>query len=157
MTSLRTTQRAALAAALTIVLAACAGGGASPAAPSVSVAPPSAAPAASPTMMASASAAASMAPSAAASASAGAASGGPSAVTIQGYAFGPSTLTVAVGTTVTWTNQDAVKHTVTANDGSFDGGPLSNGQTFSQTFAKAGTYAYHCKIHPSMTATITVH
>ncbi|HYM84877.1 MAG TPA: cupredoxin family copper-binding protein [Candidatus Dormibacteraeota bacterium] len=78
------------------------------------------------------------------------------AVTIQGFAFGPSTLDVAVGSTVTWTNKDSTTHTVTANDGSFDS-QVPSGQTFSQTFSKAGTFAYHCKIHPTMTATITVH
>ena len=50
----------------------------------------------------------------------------------------------------------SAQHTVTADDGSFDGGPLATGATFSQTFSTAGTFSYHCKIHPSMTATITV-
>jgi plastocyanin len=63
---------------------------------------------------------------------------------------------VAVGTTVTWTNQDSTAHTVTANDGSFDSGPIQPGKSFSHTFSTAGTVAYHCKIHPSMTATVTV-
>jgi plastocyanin len=81
---------------------------------------------------------------------------GGNAVTIDNFAFGPSSLTVAVGTKVTWTNKDSDAHTVTADDGSFDSGALGEGATFSQTFSKAGTYAYHCKIHSFMTATIVV-
>ena len=94
-----------------------------------------------------------------ASASAGA-SGGPSAgsaVTIQDFSFGPASLTVPIGATVTWTNKDSVEHTVTADDGSFGSQKLATGQAFSQTFAKAGTFSYHCTIHRSMTASITVH
>ena len=78
------------------------------------------------------------------------------AVDISGFAFGPAELQIAAGTTVTWTNQDAASHTVTADDGSFDSGNLTTGQTFSQTFDTPGTYTYHCNIHPSMTATIVV-
>ena len=55
-----------------------------------------------------------------------------------------------------WTNKDSVQHTGTADDGSFDSGKLASGSTFSQTFSKPGTYAYHCTIHSSMKATITV-
>lgn len=79
------------------------------------------------------------------------------AVTIANFAFGPATLEVAAGTTVTWTNSDTTAHTVTADDGSFDSKSIASGSTFSQAFAKAGTYTYHCAIHPSMKATITVH
>ncbi len=78
------------------------------------------------------------------------------AVSIASFAFGPASLTVKVGTTVTWTNNDSVTHTVTANAGAFDSGPLAPGHSFQFTFHKAGTYAYHCSIHPSMTATIIV-
>lgn len=77
-------------------------------------------------------------------------------VQIKSFAFNPGTLSVAVGTKVTWTNDDSVAHTVTANDGSFDSGQLQPGNTFSHTFSKAGTIAYHCNNHPSMTATIIV-
>ena len=78
-------------------------------------------------------------------------------VWIQGMAFDPGTKTVAVGTTITWTNKDAIAHTVTSNSGT----PLSSGNigsngTYSYTFTVAGTYAYHCAIHPSMTGSITV-
>jgi plastocyanin len=78
------------------------------------------------------------------------------AVTIDEFAFMPSSLTVSTGTTVTWTNEQDVPHTVTADDGEFDSGNLASGDDYSQTFDTAGTFAYHCTIHPSMTATITV-
>jgi plastocyanin len=78
------------------------------------------------------------------------------AVTIANYAFDPASLTVTVGTTVKWTNQDSVGHTVTADDNSWASGNLNQGDSFSYTFTKTGTYAYHCGVHPSMKATITV-
>jgi plastocyanin len=93
------------------------------------------------------------APAAPASSPAGGAAG---AVTIKGFAFSPGAITVAVGTTVTWTNQDSASHTVTADDGSFDSKAFANGATFSQTFARAGTFKYHCAIHSSMTASVVV-
>lgn len=77
-------------------------------------------------------------------------------VTIQGFAFNPGTITVSVGTTITWTNEDAAPHTVTSNDGAFSSGTLGKGQSFVFTFASAGTFNYHCSIHPSMTASIVV-
>jgi plastocyanin len=61
-----------------------------------------------------------------------------------------------MGTTVTWTNDDGVNHTVTSDQGAFDSGPLATGQTFSQTFNQAGTFTYHCTIHPSMQGTVVV-
>lgn len=77
-------------------------------------------------------------------------------VTIQNMAFSPATLSVKVGDKVTWTNQDSVAHTATADDNSFDTGTIAQGQSGSFTFTKAGTYTYHCSIHPNMTATIIV-
>jgi plastocyanin len=78
-------------------------------------------------------------------------------VTIQNFAFSPQTITVAPGTTVIWTNKDNVDHTVTSDTGAWpDSGSLATNQTFSHTFAKAGTFAYHCSIHPSMTARVNV-
>lgn len=77
-------------------------------------------------------------------------------VIIQGMVFSPPLLTVKVGESVTWTNQDSVGHSATANDNSFDTGILSNGQSNTVTFSKAGTFTYHCKVHPSMTGTIIV-
>ena len=82
---------------------------------------------------------------------------GGSAVSIANFAFAPASVTVAAGTTVTWTNADNTEHTVTADDGSFKSDKLGTGAAFSQTFTKAGTFAYHCSIHPSMKGTITVH
>jgi MYXO-CTERM domain-containing protein len=78
------------------------------------------------------------------------------AVDIAGFAFAPQSVTIAVGDTVTWTNADAQGHTATADDGSFDTGTIANGTSRSATFPTAGTFAYHCRIHPSMTATIVV-
>jgi plastocyanin len=89
--------------------------------------------------------------------SAAAPAAGGSAVSIANFAFAPASMTVSVGTTVTWTNTDSTNHTVTADDGSFKSDKLGTGTTFSQTFTKAGTFAYHCSIHSSMTGTITVH
>jgi plastocyanin len=82
--------------------------------------------------------------------------GGGNAVSIVDFAFNPGTLSVKAGTQVTWTNTSNTAHTVTANDGSFDSGTVNPNATFSHTFASAGTFAYHCSIHSSMTATITV-
>ena len=82
-----------------------------------------------------------------------AASGG---VSIQGFAFHPSGITVHAGDTVTWTNADSADHTATANDGSFDTGTLGRGASGSHTFNAAGTFSYHCSIHPFMHGTITV-
>ena len=77
-------------------------------------------------------------------------------VSIKNFAFNPPNATVAPGTTVTWVNNDQVPHTATANDGAFDSGTLQPGQSYSFKFDKPGTYAYHCNIHPDMTATVTV-
>ena len=115
-------------------LAACGGSGSSPAASA---------------------AASAAAPSEAAPSEAPAAGGG-DAVTIANFAFGPASLSVAAGTTVTWTNDDSAAHTATADDGSFDSSSIAPGATFSQAFDTAGTFAYHCSIHPNMTATIEV-
>lgn len=79
-----------------------------------------------------------------------------SAVAIQGFAFSPATLTVPVGTTVTWTNRDAAPHTVTATDASFGSPTLETGQSFSFTPARAGTFGYMCTIHPGMKGTLIV-
>jgi len=81
----------------------------------------------------------------------------PYLIDISNNAFSPSSLTVPVGSTVTWKNDDPYAHTVTmSGKGGFDSGNLNSGKTFSNTFSKAGTYTYVCSIHPSMTGTITV-
>jgi len=77
------------------------------------------------------------------------------------FAFSPATLTIKAGTTVIWKNTTAASHTVTSDDGkSFDSGmtnPIAaQSGTFSHTFTTAGTFAYHCAIHPFMKATIIV-
>jgi plastocyanin len=77
-------------------------------------------------------------------------------VEIEDFAFVPGSVTIKVGTTVTWTNKDNVGHTATSDDGVFDSGILGKGSSFSYTFTKAGTYGYFCKPHPYMVATIVV-
>lgn len=88
----------------------------------------------------------------------GAGSGTPGAneVFIQGMAFSPSTITVTAGTTVTWTNKDAVTHNVTSSPALFSSGSMGNGATYSFIFANKGTYNYSCTIHPTMTGTVVV-
>jgi plastocyanin len=85
-----------------------------------------------------------------------AAAGAGASVTIADFSFSPSSLSVPAGTTVTWTNNDSTAHTVTLDDGSASSGDIATGSTFQHTFTAAGTYTYHCKIHPTMTATIVV-
>ncbi len=80
--------------------------------------------------------------------------GGTSSIAIANFAFVPPADTVAVGTTITWTNQDGTAHTVTGSG--FDSGSLSKNASFSHTFATKGTFAYHCIFHGSMVATVTV-
>lgn len=77
-------------------------------------------------------------------------------VTIESLQFQPSTVTVQVGETVTWSNQDGVPHTATADGDSFDTGNISGGSSASQTFATAGSFPYHCEVHPNMTGTVVV-
>jgi plastocyanin len=77
-------------------------------------------------------------------------------VSIVNLSFSPKSLTVAVNTTVTWTNNDGITHTVTSDSGVFDSGNLGAAATFSYTFTVPGTYPYHCNIHPDMTASIVV-
>lgn len=76
------------------------------------------------------------------------------AVTISDFAFAPATLTIAVGDTVTWTNEDAIEHTATG--AGFDSGLLAQGASFSHTFTAAGTFDYVCTPHPTMTGRIVV-
>ena len=81
----------------------------------------------------------------------------PNTITIDNFAFGPSPLTVAVGTTVTWINKDEEPHTV-VNPGNklFKSGALDTDDKFTFTFDKPGTYQYFCSIHPYMTGTVIV-
>lgn len=78
-------------------------------------------------------------------------------VKIDNFSFGPANLTVPVGATVTWINQDDVPHTVVSTDGKDIKSPvLDTDQKFTHTFAQAGTYAYYCSIHPKMTGKVIV-
>ena len=77
-------------------------------------------------------------------------------VSIKGFAFAPKSITVAKGTTVTWTNLDGSTHSVVATDTSFVSNDLAKGATFQHTFDAAGTFPYICGIHNYMTGTITV-
>jgi plastocyanin len=77
------------------------------------------------------------------------------AVAIQGMAFVPAALNVAVGDTVTFTNMDSAPHTATANDDSFETGKLSKGQSATVTIAAAGEHSYFCKIHRNMKGVIS--
>jgi plastocyanin len=81
---------------------------------------------------------------------------GANEVWLQNMAFTPSSITVAVGTTVTWTNKDSYNHHVVSDSPLFDSGILSGGGTFPFKFTMAGNYTYKCTIHPSMTGVIIV-
>jgi plastocyanin len=78
------------------------------------------------------------------------------AVKIDNFVFGPQTLTVPVGTTVTWTNSDDIPHTSVSTEGVFKSKVLDTDEKFSYTFTKAGSYPYYCTIHPKMTGTVVV-
>ena len=77
-------------------------------------------------------------------------------VRMAGTRFEPTTLTIRVGDTVRWFNDDAIPHTVSATDGSWDSGNLAPGQSFEHRFDTAGSYSYLCRYHPGMTGTIEV-
>jgi len=79
-------------------------------------------------------------------------------IEIKSYAYSPAAVTVPVGTTVTWVNEDSVPHTVTGTSGpaKFDSGQLASGASWSGTFMTPGTYKYYCADHPQMVAQITV-
>lgn len=77
------------------------------------------------------------------------------AVTISGMKFNPPSLEVAVGDTITFTNEDAAPHTATAKSGAFDTGRLEKGQSAQVTISAAGTFDYICEIHPAMKGSVT--
>ena len=79
-------------------------------------------------------------------------------VKIDNFSFGPGSLTVAIGTTVTWTNRDDIPHTVVSTDDAktFKSKVLDTDEKFSFTFSKPGTYPYFCSIHPKMTGKVIV-
>lgn len=80
----------------------------------------------------------------------------PNSVTMTQFQYSPSTLTVTPGSVVTWINADVARHTATADDQSFDSGDIPPGRNVTTTFAKAGTFPYHCNIHPTEKGTIVV-
>jgi plastocyanin len=91
------------------------------------------------------------------------------AVAVQDFSFAPGSVTVAKGTTVTWSNNGPTAHTVTSDVGTWDSGQLASptpggglyggmsaGGAFQFTFTLPGTYLYHCANHPGMTGTVVV-
>jgi plastocyanin len=114
----------------------------------------------------SAAPAASAAPGASAPASSGSTGGGATCTTstaaatvqvsMKDVAFAPASVTAKVGDVIGFTNNDSVDHTATLDDGSCTTDTLKNGQSGALTISAAGTYPFHCKIHPNMTGTITV-
>jgi plastocyanin len=77
-------------------------------------------------------------------------------ITIQNFAFSPNSVTITAGSSVTWTNMDSVTHSATGDNGAFDTGVFAAGGSATITFDNAGTFTYHCSIHPNMTGTIVV-
>jgi plastocyanin len=80
-------------------------------------------------------------------------------VVIFNYTYKPLTLTVPVGTTVTWVNKDLAPHTVTHRaygKDNFDSGNMLNAQKFTRTFRRAGTFDYICALHQGMQGTVVV-
>ena len=77
-------------------------------------------------------------------------------VDIMNFRFAPRTLTVAVGTKVTWTNRDDVPHAIVSVDKKFSSPVLDTDESFSQTFMDSGAFDYYCSMHPQMTGTILV-
>jgi len=89
-------------------------------------------------------------------AAAGASAAAPGAISIANFAFVPAKLVVAAGTTVTWRNDDGAPHAIAFADGAAPSDLLLPGQSFTRTFAAAGSVAYHCSVHPYMQGTVTV-
>ena len=77
-------------------------------------------------------------------------------VSIQNLSFKPPVIAVQTGTTVTWSNNDSLTHTITASNGAFDSGKLDPGKNFGYTFNSPGTYDYSCTIHPQMKGQVIV-
>jgi plastocyanin len=77
-------------------------------------------------------------------------------VNIQNFAFVPPEVTAKVGETIGWTNADSSPHTATPDSNACDTGNIAQNATAGLAFDAAGTYTYHCKIHPNMTGTITI-
>lgn len=128
-----------LAAGAALLVAACSSSGASTA--------PSTAASAAPSVAASAPAVTACAESVAA---------GEVAVAIKGFAFNPADIQAKVGQTVTFTNGDSAPHTATLDDGTCTTPNIASGKADGLVFTAAGTYPFHCRVHPTMKGTITV-
>jgi plastocyanin len=133
-----------LMAGAILILAACSSGDATSA--------PTAAASAAPTVEASTAASA---PAGGAVCSESAAAGEVS-VEVKDFAFNPASITATVGQTITFTNGDSAPHTATLDDGSCTTPNIASGSSDGLTFTAAGTYPFHCKVHPNMKGTITV-
>jgi 3',5'-cyclic-AMP phosphodiesterase len=84
-------------------------------------------------------------------------SNGASKVSIDNFTFTPSTLSVAKGTHVSWTNHDDIPHTVAEDNGRFKSKPLDTGDSFEHVFLESGTFSYYCTLHAHMRGKIVVH
>jgi plastocyanin len=81
----------------------------------------------------------------------------PNAITIDNFSFGPDSLTVKAGTTITWTNKDDIPHGIGSANNAFKKSPaLDTDDSFSFTFTTPGTYQYFCYLHPKMVGSIVV-
>jgi plastocyanin len=76
------------------------------------------------------------------------------AISIENFAFAPETITIPVGSTVTWTNKDSASHQIKGD--TFNSPLLATGQTYQFKFDTAGTYNYICSVHPSMKGVVIV-
>jgi plastocyanin len=132
-------------AATLLLLAACSSGGATTA--------PTAAASAEPSVAASAEASA---PSAAAAACEKSSGAGEVSVAIEGFAFDPADIQATVGQTITFSNGDSAPHTATLDDGSCTTPNIAEGASDGLVFNAAGTYPFHCNVHPDMKGTITI-
>lgn len=84
-------------------------------------------------------------------------SAGGASVSIQNFAFVPDTVTIKVGQSITWTNKDSAPHTATELNSGFDSGTINaSGGTFTRTFGAAGTFTYHCLVHPMMKNAVVI-
>jgi plastocyanin len=124
-----------------IMVTACGGTSATPAPPAATAAPPAA------TQAGASQAVGGTAPTCG--------TGSGQAVAIVNFSFSPGSLSASPGSLVTWTNNDSTTHTVTFDNGP-DCGSVAPGAAVTATFLAPGTYAYHCKIHPTMKGTVTV-
>src|SRR5215472_2550871 len=85
------------------------------------------------------------------------ADGPTSMVAIDNFSFGPQTLTVRAGTTVTWANRDDIPHRIASSNNAFKkSGALDTDDSYSFTFTTPGTYQYFCYLHPHMVGSIVV-